>query len=349
MAKRSWDAIVVEYDSTGDVDVLQVRTRPQAPPGPGEVLVDVVTSGISHIDGFIRGGTEEAFAEDPFPRGSGSDFAGIVAAVGEGVQRFRRGADVIGHVRSGAHASAVTVPAAALVHKPRSIPWEVAGGLYLAGATALDTLDQLRIGSGDAIVISAAAGGVGSIEAQIARFRGALVIGTCGERNFDYLRQLGIKPVVYGPGVADRIRKAADGRPITALIDNFGQDGRALAEDLGVPAARYRSSADRRDTELRLLRGRPGVGRATGRPCCRESPIWPRRAPSGCSCRACIRSRTCPMPTPTCKRLHSRGKVVLATQPVTTVRTPPGPRCLGGGRLRAGAYSPHDLPRDVGA
>ena len=83
-----------------------------------------------------------------FPRGSGSDFAGIVAAVGEGVQRFRRGAEVIGHVRSGAHASAVTVPAAALVHKPRSMTWEVAGGLYLAGATALDTLDQLRIGAG---------------------------------------------------------------------------------------------------------------------------------------------------------------------------------------------------------
>ena len=101
MAKRSGDAVVVEYDSTGDVDVLQVRTRPQAPPGPGEVLVDVVTSGISHIDGFIRGGAEEAFAEDPFPRGSGSDFAGIVAAVGEGVQGFRRGADVIGHVRVG--------------------------------------------------------------------------------------------------------------------------------------------------------------------------------------------------------------------------------------------------------
>ena len=320
MAKRSWDAIVVEYDSTGDVEVLQVRTRPQAPPGPGEVLVDVVTSGISHIDGFIRGGTEEAFAEDPFPRGSGSDFAGIVAAVGEGVQRFRRGAEVIGHVRSGAHASAVAVPAKALVHKPRSIPWEVAGGLYLAGATALDTLDQLRLGAGDAIVISAAAGGVGSIEAQIARYRGALVIGTCGERNFDYLRQLGIKPVVYGPGVADRIRTAAGGRPITALIDNFGQDGRALAEDLGVAAVRYRSSEDRRDTELRLLQDDPqsvenGTALLQGVTDLAERGAF-RLLVSGLYPLADVSDAYTDL-----QKLHSRGKVVLATHPVTTVRT----------------------------
>lgn len=319
MARRSWDAIVVEYDSTGDVDVLQVRTRPQSPPGPGEVLVDVVTAGISHIDGFIRGGAEEAFADVAFPRGSGSDFAGIVAAVGEGVQRFRRGAEVIGHVRSGAHASAVTVPAGALVHKPRSMTWEVAGGLYLAGATALDTLDRLRIGSDDTVVISAAAGGVGSIEAQIARYRGAVVIGTCGERNFDYLRQLGIKPVVYGPGVADRIRKAA-GRPVTALIDNFGQDGRALAEELELPPSRYRSSADRRDTELRLLQDDPESIAFGTELLDRVAQLADRGAfrllVSGLYPLADVADAYSDL-----RKLHSRGKVVLATHPVTTVRT----------------------------
>jgi NADPH2:quinone reductase len=319
MARRSWDAMVVEYDRTGDVEVLQVRTRPQNPPGRGEVLVDVVTSGINHIDGFIRGGAEEAFHPEPFPRGSGSDFAGIVAEVGEGVQGFARGAEVIGHVRSGAHATALTVPAAALVHKPRNVTWEVAGGLYLAGATALDTLDQLRVGADDTVVISAAAGGVGSIEAQIARYRGAVVIGTCGERNFDYLRQLGIKPVVYGSGVADRIRKAA-GRPVTAMIDNFGQDGRALADELGVPASRYRSSEDRRDTELRLLEDdaeslAKGTALLQGVAQLAEKGAF-RLLVSGLYPLADVADAYSDL-----SRLHSRGKVVLATHPVTSVRT----------------------------
>jgi len=319
MVKANLDTMVVEYDRTGDVDVLQVRTRPPRPPGPGEVVVNVVTSGISHIDGFIRGGLEDAFALEPFPRGSGSDFAGIVAAVGEGVQRFTRGADVIGHVRWGAQATSVTVPAAALVHKPRSLPWEVAGGLYLAGATALDTLDQVRIGRGDTVVISAAAGGVGSIEAQIARYRGAQVIGTCGERNFDYLRQLGIKPVVYGPGVAERIRKVADG-PVAAMIDNFGQDGRALADELGVPSARYRSSEDRRATEVRLLQDDP-ESVASGTSLLQQVALLAEQG----AFRLLV-SGLYPLSDVTeayadLGRLHSRGKVVLATNPVTRVRT----------------------------
>ena len=102
----------------------------------------------------------------------------------------------------------------------------------------------------------AAAGAVGSVEAQLAKHRGAKVIGTCGDRNFDYLRQLGIKPVRYGDGIVDRIRQAAGG-PVTALIDNFGQDGHSIAAELGLPKGRHRSSADRRHTELRLLRDDP--------------------------------------------------------------------------------------------
>ncbi|WP_454115359.1 hypothetical protein [Microbacterium lacticum] len=86
---------------------------------------------------------------------------------------------------------------AAIVHKPKTLTCEAAGGLFLAGATALDTLDTLKIGADDTTVISAAAGGVGSLETQLAKHRGATVVGTCAERNFDYLRQLGIKPVRY--------------------------------------------------------------------------------------------------------------------------------------------------------
>ena len=123
-----------------------------------------------------------------------------------GLEKFypiRRGflRKVVGHVRAGAQAEYLVVPAANLVAKPKDVTWETAGGLFLAGATALATLDDLRVGAGDTVVVSAAAGGVGSIEAQLARAAGARVIGTCGDRNFDYLRQVGIKPVRYGEGI----------------------------------------------------------------------------------------------------------------------------------------------------
>lgn len=318
--RRHDETKVVEYDRPGEAEVLELRVRPLTPPGPGEVTVEVITAGISHIDGFIRSGREETWTDDPWPRRSGSDFAGIVVAVGEGVTRWRRGADVVGHVRSGAHAEFVTVPEATLVAKPRAVTWETAGGLYLAGATALDTLDELRVGAGDVVVISAAAGGVGGIEAQIARHRGATVIGTCGDRNFDYLRQLGIKPVRYGEGIADRIRAAAGGQQVTAMIDNFGQDGRALADDLGVPQARYRSSEDRRQTELALLADDPAA-LARGTHLLEEVVrLAERRAftvlVSGFYPLADVAEAYSDL-----ARLHARGKVILGTRPVTTVRS----------------------------
>lgn len=312
------EMMAFEYHRNGGVDVLERRTGPLPSPGPGEVLVEVITAGVNHIDGFIRSGREEAWDDEPFPRGSGSDFAGIVVA-GDGDGRFRRGDEVIGHVRQGAHASHIVVPVGALVRKPARVTWETAGGLFLAGVTALDTLDDLRVGPGDTVVISAAAGGVGSIEAQVAKHRGARVIGTCGERNFDYLRQLGIRPVTYGDGIEERIRQLAP-QGVTALIDNFGQDGRALAEALEVPPSRYRSSADRRETELRLLQDDPeSVAHATAQ-LERLAQLADERAftllISGYYPLTEIDSAYDDL-----QHLHSRGKIVLGTHPVTTYRT----------------------------
>ena len=318
MAKKPDQAVTVEYDSIGDVEVLERRARPLPPPGPDEVTVEVICAGISHIDGFIRGGQESEW-DEPWPRRSGSDFAGVVIATGDRSNGFTVGSEVIGHVRSGAHATHLTVPVAALVRKPKGLSWEAAGGLYLAGATALDTLDTLKIGASDTVVISAAAGAVGSIEAQLAKHRGARVIGTCGDRNFDYLRQLGIKPVRYGDGIADRIRYAAGG-PVTALIDNFGQDGSALAEELGVPAARYRSSADRRDTELRLLRDDPESVAYGTQLLGRLADLAQARAFT------LLISGLYPLEEiddayVDLQKHHSRGKVLIGTHMVTTFRT----------------------------
>lgn len=318
MAKRPEQTMVVEYDRAGDVEVLELRQRALPAPGPDEVTVEVICAGISHIDGFIRSGQETEWPDEPWPRRSGSDFAGVVVS-GDRSSRFPPGTEVIGHVPSGAHATYLNVPIGALVVKPKGVTWETAGGLFLAGATALDTLDALKIGAEDTVVISAAAGAVGSIEAQLAKHRGARVIGTCGDRNFDYLRQLGIKPVRYGDGIADRIRQAAGG-PVTALIDNFGQDGRHLADELGVPANRYRSSADRRDTELRLLRDDPESLAYGTKLLSRLAELAQTRAftllISGLYPLEEARDAYLDL-----QKLHSRGKVLIGTHMVTTFRT----------------------------
>ncbi|QKJ20575.1 NADP-dependent oxidoreductase [Microbacterium hominis] len=313
------DAFAYRFTHYGDADVLARHQFPVPRPRDGEALVEVVVAAINHMDAFLRNGRESTWHDDPWPRGSGSDFAGIVRAVGPGVTGFRPGDEVIGHVRAGAHASHLLVPAANLVRKHRSIEWEVAGGLFLAGATALETLDDLRIGADDTVVISAAAGGVGCIEAQVAKHRGARVIGTCGDRNFDYLRQLGIHPVRYGDGIVERIQKAAQG-PVTAYIDNFGKDGRDVADALGVPRERYRSSEDRREVELRLLRDDPeSVAHATG--------VLQKVADlaAGGAFRLLVSGfyhvDDIVEAFEDLEHLHARGKIVLATHPVTRIRT----------------------------
>ncbi|MDW4574492.1 NADP-dependent oxidoreductase [Microbacterium sp. M3] len=313
------EAFAYRYTHYGEADVLKRHQFPLPAPGPGEVLVEVISTSINHMDAFLRNGKEDTWHDDPWPRSSGSDFAGIVRGCGAGVTRLRVGANVVGHTRTGAHASHIVVPADQLVLKHPAVAWEVAGGLFLAGATALETLDEVRVGASDIIVISAAAGGVGSIEAQVAKYRGARVIGTCGERNFDYLRQLGITPVKYGEGIVERIQRAAGG-PVTAYIDNYGKDGSEIAGALGVRPERYRSSADRREVELRLLRDDPeSVAHAT--------TVLQRVVDlAGAGAFRLLVSGLYPIDDivdafEDLAKLHARGKIVLATHPVTRART----------------------------
>lgn len=315
--KKVTQASVVEYDETGGPEVLHLVTRPLPEPGAGEVTVEVMTMGLNHIDGFVRSGAEKEW-DDPFPRRSGSCFAGTVIAVGPDTAGFPVGSDVVGHVRSGAQASHLTVSTDRLVRKPKNVTFETAGGLYLAGTTALDILDELKVGAGDTVVVSAAAGGVGSVEAQIAMHRGARVIGTCGDRNFDYLRQLGVKPVRYGEGIVDRIRALApDG--VSAYIDNFGQDGHEIAEALGVPASKFRSSADRRDREVALLSDDPAAVAHGTDQLRKVVELAEKRAVnvlvSGFYPLADVAEAYDDL-----QKLHSRGKVVLATHPVNPRR-----------------------------
>lgn len=242
----------VQIASYGGVEVLDIVETERPVPGHGEVLVEVLAAGINHVEAYLRQGMYNGELHVELPMGQGSDFAGLVSAIGEGVTSFARGSEVVGHTSMASHATFIIVPARNLVAKPASLSWEVAGSLFLAGLAADEAVQSVGVGQGDVVVVSAAAGGVGSIEAHLAMAKGATVIGTCGERNFDYLRQIGVKPVVYGDGLAERIRALAP-RGVAAFIDNFGQDNPDVAEQLGVPSTRFRSSDHRREVELKAM------------------------------------------------------------------------------------------------
>ena len=243
----------IEFDGYGDVSQLHFVEQPLPTPADDEVVVEVICAGLNHIENFIRQGDFVDRLPLDFPAREGSCFAGIVKKRGAAVRNFSVGAEVIGHaVGGGAHATYIAVPASAVVPKPQHVPWEVAGGLYLAGATAYDTVRSLHLGPDDVVVITAAAGGVGHIECQLAKAAGATVVGTCSPRNHDYLRSIGVIPITYGDGIQERIEAAVRG-PVTAFIDNHGGDNPALATALGVPASRFSSSDDRLDVEVRFI------------------------------------------------------------------------------------------------
>lgn len=229
----------VRFQQYGGIEVLQVVDVERPVPGPGQVLVRVVAASINPGEAAIRMGVLHDRWPATFPSGQGSDLAGVVEEIGEGVEGFAAGDEVIGFTDSRAsHAEFVLVPAENLTHRPAGVPWEQAGSLFVAGTTAYAAIRAVGAGAGDTVVISGAAGGVGSLAVQLARNAGATVIGLASEANHQWLADHGAIPVAYGEGVEDRIRKAAGGNKIDAFIDTFGADYVELALDLGVAPER---------------------------------------------------------------------------------------------------------------
>lgn len=234
----------VRFDEYGGVDVLEVREVEDPVASPGGVVVAVKAAGINPGEIGIREGRMHERWPATFPSGEGTDFAGVVQSVGDGVTGFAAGDQVLGWTEDRAsHAELVSVPSDQLTAKPDSVPWEVAGSLFVVGMAAYASVQAVAPQAGETVVVSAAAGGVGSVAVQLARRTGAAVIGLAGERNHEWLRGHGIVPVRYGEGQAERIREAADGR-IDAFIDTFGGGYVDLAIDLGVKPDRINTIAD---------------------------------------------------------------------------------------------------------
>lgn len=228
----------VRFEQYGELDVLRVIDVEQPVPGPGQVLVRVKAAGINPGEASIRKGLLAARWPATFPSGQGSDLAGVITNVGEGVHGFVAGDEVIGFTHKRAsHAEFVLVEASDLTPRPRGVSWEVAGSLFVAGTTAYAAVRAVALKRGDTVVVSGAAGGVGSIAVQLARREGAKVIGLASPAHHQWLSERNIIPLAYGAGLEERLREVTGGR-LDAFIDTFGADYVELALKLGVPPER---------------------------------------------------------------------------------------------------------------
>lgn len=237
-------AKAVRYDEFGGIEVLRVDDVDRPVPEDGQVLVRVKAAGINPGEAAIRTGAMADLFPSTFPSGQGSDLAGVVVEVGGGVDRVSIGDEVIGFSeKRSAQAELVLVDVDKLTPKPNGVPWTVAGGLYVAGVTAWGAVHSMRLAEGDTVVVSAAAGGVGSLAVQLARRAGATVIGLASRHNHEWLRGHGVIPIAYGDHTFDRIEAAAPGG-IDAFVDTHGGGYVELALALGISVERIDTIAD---------------------------------------------------------------------------------------------------------
>jgi NADPH:quinone reductase-like Zn-dependent oxidoreductase len=229
----------VRFQEYGDTDVLDVVDVAQPTAEQNRVVVRVQAAGINPGEAKIRSGAMREIFPTTFPSGEGSDFAGTVSEVGSQVNEWSVGDEVLGwSAERSSHAEYVAVPADQLVAKPEELDWNAAGALYVVGCTAYAAVEAVAPVPGETVVVSAAAGGVGSIALQLLRLRGARVIAIASSRHQKWLEGKGAIVVHYGEGVGQRILEAAGGAP-DAFLDFYVGGGYVdVAVDLGVPPER---------------------------------------------------------------------------------------------------------------
>jgi NADPH:quinone reductase-like Zn-dependent oxidoreductase len=192
----------VIYGAYGGPEVLEVADIAEPKMGQNGVLVRIVSAGLNPADYVLQSGAGDSSIGAFFPVIPGRDFAGIVETAGPGVSEFLPGHEVIGHgreavLRHGTYAALFAAEAEMLARKPKQSTWEQAAGLPLAGLAAYQAVTRdLRVQDGETLLVHGAAGGVGSLSAQIGIAAGARVIGTASPRNHPYLRSIGVEPVI---------------------------------------------------------------------------------------------------------------------------------------------------------
>lgn len=260
---------VVRPTAYGPPDVLAVTEVAVPRAAVDGVVVEVRAAGVNPIDWKLYSGAFHAVEEDQKDAAGlaasmpalGLECAGVITEVGDAVRGVRIGDEVIVYPVTAAYADYVAAPATSVFRRPAGLGWAEAGSLMLTGTTAVHALHAAGVGSGDTVLVHGGAGGVGLMGVQLAVTAGATVIATAAERNHALVRELGAVPVVYGPGLADRVRAVAP-QGVSAAVDFAGTD-EALDVSLELVADRTRiasitGSPRRAATGIKLLGYGPG-------------------------------------------------------------------------------------------
>lgn len=246
-------------DSPGPVSSLRIGEAPEPQPGPGQVRIQVRAAALNPAD---YAGLGIGLPAWQWPRIPGIDAAGVIDAVGPGVDAARPGERVAAHIPmtwQGSFAEKTLASAEALAPVPDSVGWTAAGALVATGLTAHQALTRrLRVQAGQTVLVAGGAGGVGGFAVQIAHHLGARVIATASAPNHDYVRSLGADEVVdYTTGdVAERVRDLTGGRGVDTAVDTVGPESVAVDMGLLVYGGGVAAVAGAPDlTTLRLMTG----------------------------------------------------------------------------------------------
>ena len=211
----------IRIHENGGTDVLKKEAFEPKQPGPGQALVRQTAVGLNFIDTYYRTGLYPV----KFPFTPGSEGAGVVEAVGEGVTHLKPG-DRVGYVASGTYATHLTAPAASLIKLPDGIADEDAAAVMLKGLTAWMLLFEIRpVQKGDTLLVWAPVGGVGSLLVPWAASLGARVIAvTSSEKKAELARASGASDVIVGyDNVAEQVKALTGGKGVDMALDSVGK------------------------------------------------------------------------------------------------------------------------------
>jgi NADPH2:quinone reductase len=213
----------IRYHQTGGPEVLRLEEVPEPEPGPGEVQLRVHAAGVNFADTERRRGLYDA--QVPLPRILGSEAAGVVSAVGPGVDGTLVGRRVVAWTTS-SYAEFVKAPASGLVELPENVSFEVAAAVPVQGLTAYHLLHTVgHIQEGQSVLVHAAAGGVGVLAVQLAKAAGARVFGTVSTASkAQLLRELGVEEVIRydHEDVVAQVHQRTGGRGVELVLDAVG-------------------------------------------------------------------------------------------------------------------------------
>ena len=213
----------VEASQFGGPEVLALKEKETPKPEEGMLLVEVQAAGINYADLMARNGFYPSITKAPFALGF--EVAGVVREAGKGVEGFKAGDSVAAMTpASGGYASHIVIPAATAIPFPKQLDPAIAAAVLVQGLTAYILLDQAQVKNGDVVLIAAAAGGVGGLAVQLAKARGATVIGLASEFKFGLVKGLGADHVFdYSePGWAAKVSEVTRSQGVQVFLDSVG-------------------------------------------------------------------------------------------------------------------------------